>query len=598
MSDEVVQPPTREGLVREVFIDPIRTVIVIDDEYPTIDALVAKEMGQASQRSWKPQDLERVRQILEFARTKEKPWLVDVHDANRVKAEAETKIAPYLDHSDLMILDYHLDGDDGGGDASIRILRKLAQNGHHNLVILYTKGYDGESERALREIAVGLTYADPNLGADSARMKSVADAVDEWEDFSPGIANELREQVSSDIYLQHRNENPPSYKGFLSRAESESLKAAVDRKPPTIPINLGDLVEWLFRVRQDALAGELSNADVGPIQLHSVGNLAWLRSERLFLTLVPKSDPPSVFESRLTAALVESFPAPHQLLLAKMRAALDEQGSHAEVAILGDKAVQTAWLDDFLNPTPADESSAVLAAVSRHWEALGDQLRGTLHPFSTRLRSSFMDLDKSAVFERCGLNARDLASNAAILSYNRFISTKQFDRSHLTTGHIFGTVPKKDAQSELWICLSPACDMVPGQKTGGWNSRLGSSVPFIAVRLFNATDKTAAGEATSNNFVFLEVEGVTKAYSIYPEQGNTGKSPEWEQMFVANQGRFVDGCNIQISTLQMSGDSLVSEQMDAVVFAQLRAEYALNLLQRMGSFLFRPGLGMHFKRRM
>jgi hypothetical protein len=599
MSEAVEQPTVHGDLVREVFIDPIRTVVVIDDEYPTIDALVAKEIDPKDQSSWKAEDLQRVRQILDFARNKSKPWLVDVHDAKRIKVEAETRIAPYLDHSDLMILDYHLDGDDGSGDASIKILRQLARNGHHNLVILYTKGYPGDSDRALREVALGLAYPDAKLGKDDKRMATVGAAVDQWNDIAPDILDHLLEQISSDVYLYHRKDQPPSYRKFLARPESSVLKAAIENKPSAVDINVGDLVDWLFWEREKTLKSQLSTVDLGPIEMGQAGDVTWLRSERLFVTLVPKSDPPTVFEDRLSTALVHSFPGPHQLLLAKMRAVLDDQGSHAEVAILGDKAIQTAWLDDFLNPIPADESSSVLAAINRHWEALGDQMRGTLQPFSAKIRQSFVGVEKAKVFAQCGLDQKDLTSNATILAYNRFISTKQFDRSHLTTGHVF-SMPTSDAEGApqaLWICLSPACDMVPGQKTGGWNSRLGSSIPFVAVRLIDVTDNNAAGSATSNNFLFFEVDGPTKAYSIYPNQGDVARNPEWEQMFVAKHGRFKDGNKITVSMTLMKDDALIASEVEATVVAQLRAEYALNLLQRMGSFLFRPGLGMHFKKR-
>lgn len=641
MIEAVSAYPTQEELIKEVFIDPIRTVVVIDDDFPTIDALVTNELGGDPKSAWKKVDLERVKKILDFARGKERPWLVDVHDAKRIRIESETRIAPYLDHSDLLVLDYHLQGSSGSGEASIKILRQLAQNGHHNLVILYTGGYSGDYSTVLREIAIGLTCWDQSLGSDQALMKATSDLVDDWEGSEIGITKRLMDQVSSAIYLRHRHDLPASYKRLLATDEGKALQALFSTKPADVALGIGNLVEWLFWRRQSEFEKAFCGVDLGPIRVDSADGVGWLRSERLFVTLVPKSDEPNEFENRLTAALVHSYPGPHRLLLAKMRAAIDEQGSHAEVAILGDKAVQTAWLDDFLNPAPADESTAIFGTINRHWEALGDQMRGTLQPFSKGLRDAFLGLDRTTVFNRSGLDQADLKSSASVMSYNRFVSTKTFDRSHLTTGHIFKiissapapavsaatvsadepvttsssaqvavaadliheaeklraseTPPLPSPVGQFWICLSPACDMVPGQKTKGWNGRLGTSIPFVAARLFEVKDSKAAEAATTNNFVFFEVEGKTKAFSIYPDQGDISKLPEWEQMFVTRHGRFEEGAKIVLSLTTMSDGLLVSNHADAEVLAQLRAEYALNLLHRMGSFLFRPGLGMHFK---
>lgn len=587
MSDAVAEDAARTSLIKQVFIEPIRTVVVVDDEFPTIDVLVQKELKQ-SEKSWKNADLERVKQILDFARSKDRPWLVDIHDAERIKLDAEARIAPYLDHSDLMVLDYHLQGEGGSGDACINILRQLARNGHHNLVIIYTKGFEGDTRRVLNEIAVSLSTPDPKLGSNAELTEKIGGLVDEWNDAEGGFREKLLEQISLDLYLRLRLK--ATYGSFLAMEESAVLKGLLQGKTGgKTGIQIKDVIEWICLQRQEIQAGMFSKSDFGQVHLGESADASWLRTDRLFLTVLSKSEQPSVFEERLTNALLDSFPSPHRLLIARMRAAIDEQGSKAEIAVLSDKAVQTAWLDDFLAREPTDEHSAILSSVQRHWEALGDQLRANLIPFGAEVRKAFLPLG-GEVFPKCGLKESDLGQEETILSYNRFISTKPLDRSHLTTGHIF-----KLGES-YWICLSPACDMVPGQKTEGWNSRLEASTPFVAFRLWAVSAGLAAGAATTNNFVFFEIEGKTHAFSIYKD-GSVRNNPEWEQMFAANQARFHDESKITITTTISAEGKLTHQPQDAAVIAQLRAEYALNLLQRVGSYLFRPGLGMHFKSR-
>jgi CheY-like chemotaxis protein len=147
-------------LIEEVFIDPIRTVVVVDDEFPTLDALLDKELGNPD-RSWKPENAKRAQEIIRFCRDDKRRWLVEIHDGKPpTSIAAESEAASHLHQSDLMILDFHLDEKrpNDGGDA-IRILRRLADNDHFNLVVVYTKGTGetgGDIPRIVREIALGV----------------------------------------------------------------------------------------------------------------------------------------------------------------------------------------------------------------------------------------------------------------------------------------------------------------------------------------------------------------------------------------------------------------------------------------------------------
>jgi len=334
----------------------------------------------------------------------------------------------------------------------------------------------------------------------------------------------------------------------------------------------------------------MAKNDTGPVGVRLTGNIPWLRTDRLFLTIISKSESPAVFEDKLSKALVDSFPTPHRLLVAKMRAAIDEHGTRAENAIIANRAVQTAWLDDFLNDKPADEDSTVLVAINRHWEAFGDNLKEDLSKFSGRLRTEFLTDDKTQIFIKSGLNQAELLKDETLADYNGFISTKPFDRSHLTTGHVFHSEDKQ----EFWICLSPACDMVPGQKSAGWSARLGKSTPFNGFRLWEVSSALAAKNARTNHYLFFRLDDKIMAFSIYKE-GNTGNGPEWEVMFAANAGIFDVEGRLTVAKMVSAEPDLGIVSSTVTVFAQLRAEYALNLLHRVGSFLFRPGLGMYFK---
>jgi hypothetical protein len=600
MIEAANQMTTHEDIVKSVFIDPIRTVLVIDDEFPTLDNLIAKAQGEEGVFTAGAAEIKQVRQILDFARSKERPWLVDVHDGRKVSSAAEKGIVPYLHHSDLMVLDFHLEGDHKDGSAAIEILKKLAANDHFNLVILYTKGdAEGAILDVLRQVSLGLSYRDLKWDLSADELKSVKDGVEQWNEVDDTISETISRAVDDFLYLKTLSRGAPKLSSIFGTPEGLVLAELFKTKPKDVTLDREGLLKYLFNEKCRNLHDQLSAIDLGQIRIGDAEDCCWISTEKLFVTILSKGKcAPDQFENKLKAAISSSYPSPHRFLITKMRAEIDERGLVAEASILRDKQVQVAWLNDFLNPNPADVMSVVSATITRHWEAMGDHLRGGLQNFGDTLRSHYQGVDISTVMNQCGLQHASLKDTETLKRYNCFISTKPVDRSHLTTGHTF-RIRHADAageRTEDWICLSPACDMVPEQKTEGWNKRLGTSIPFIAVRLFSASDDSAVTNATRNTFLFLDIKSSIETFSIYPE-GSVVNNPEWEQMFVSNHGRFHEGNKLTLTSIRGEGNAINSIGFEAEITAQLRTEYALNLLQRMGSQLSRPGLGMHFKSR-
>ncbi|MBS4095446.1 MAG: hypothetical protein KGZ83_01240 [Sulfuricella sp.] len=589
-SNTAAELDVHDSLIREAFIDPIRTVIVVDDEYPTLDSLIAKETSGGDPWNGSKEDVERVHRLLGFARARTKPWLVDVHDGKKVTTEAECGIAPHLDHSDLLVLDYHLDGNEGNGDKAIGILRKLARSNHFNLVIVYTKGYQGDLNRVVREIALGLSYPEPAFPLDADDRKSLVDALEQWEDDNEGITEKLKAQVSDDTYLRLRTKCPGNSDGILGMEEGKNILALWNKRPAANKIKPKQLTKWLLAEKQQELANQFSKEPLGNIQVGQSADINWIRTDKLFITVLSKECAPDEFETRLTDAIKTSSPSPHRLLLTKMRAEIDQQGVSAEAVILGNRHIQAEWLNDFLKPDTVDTRAVIHNTINRHWEALGDELSNNLRDFAEELRSHFAPIGIKGVMEQCGLSPADVGTDESLKRFNCFSSTKPIDRSHLTTGHIFQIDIDGGAPS-FWICLSPACDMIPGQKS---YPGLSDCIPFIAAKLDEVSGNKALEKATENVFLFLEIDDEIKTLSIYKD-GNPAGKLEWEQKFARNKGRFQQENQITLGSIVEAETELKGEWLDARVVAQLRSEYALNLLQRIGALLSRPGLGMNFK---
>jgi len=594
MTEAVAKIDVHNRLIWEVFIEPIRTVIVVDDEYPTLDSLAAKEVEAADGWKGNRQDVQRVRQLLAFARTRDKPWLIDVHDGKKVTSASERGIATHLDHSDLLVLDYHLDGNEGSGDAAIGILRKLARSDHFNLVIVYTKGYQGDFDRVIREIALGLTYPDPTFSFTKDDKQSLSAALDQWEEQEEGITAKLEAEISENTYLQLRTKCLSDTDGLLGMAEGEKILGILKGSPKNAKIQSKQLAKWLMSKKQERLAKQFSPENIGNIQTGSSGDINWIRADKLFITVLSKECTPDQFEAKLTEAIKTSFPSPHRLLLTKMRAEIDQHGLLAEAAILGNRHIQAVWLNDFLRTNPVDARAVIHNTISRHWEALGDELGRTLGDFAEQLHTYFSPMGINNVMAACGLNKADIETDESLKYFNCFSSTKPIDRSHLTTGHVLRiNATDEGGEPSFWICLSPACDMVPDQKN---HPSLSDCIPFVAVRLHKVSGSNALNRATDNIFLFLNIDDKIETYSIYKD-GNVNTNPEWEQKFARNKGRFNTQNGFTLGSIFEKADELTAEWSAASVAAQLRSEYALNLLQRIGALLSRPGLGMNFKGR-
>lgn len=592
MTDAVVENGIHDRLIREAFIDPIRTLIVVDDEYPTLDSLTDKESGEMKNWNDKKRDnISNVREFLSFARDKDRSWLIDVHDATDITPEAKLGAAAHLRHSDLLVLDYHLQGDEGGGDVAIAILRGLADDNHFNLVIVHTMGDNGSIDQVVREIALGLTYAEPSVTISKEEDTAITDAIALWEEEDDQILSKLDAEISADTYLECRSRYPRKPEALLSLPAGKSILEILKVKPKKVNINPKQVAHWLLIKKHGELRSHFSPKMLGNVMVGNSEGINWIKTEKLFVTVLSKVCKPKDFETKIMEAIKASFLSPHRLLLTKMRAEIENRGLSVEAEILGDRFMQAEWLDDFLNPDPVDTKAVIHNTINRHWEALGDRLRLTLDGYANGLHEHFSALGRDTVLTRCGINKSDIGSQEALKRFNCFSSTKPIDRSHLTTGHVFRMDNGVGGEHQYWICLSPACDMVPEPRNALQET---DSLPFIAVRLYHIEDKQALTNAKKNIFLFLEINDAVHAYSIHKD-GNATHNPEWGQMFVRNQGKFQNENKLNLDSIKIIDKNLSLSWSEAFVVTQLRSEYALNLLQRIGTVLSRPGLGMNFK---
>lgn len=617
--------------IREAFIDPIRTVIVVDDEFPSLDGLIRKQISEAnanaacasaehtavggqtvltrdekgSENDRQPlekvplrnqddlRNAQRALEIIDFCRTGK--WIVEINDGQFEPDSGMDQAISNLHQSDLLILDYHLDRDNpSDGTRAIEIIRHLARNDHFNLVLVYTKGYEdsaGDIERVVLEIAIGLRSVRVEL---DQNLEDARELIEGLEDSESEVLKQFRETIDDGIFLKCAD----SVIAEGGKALSELPELEQFRRIDSATIADGEkrlqLLKQLLHDKQQEFKGKklFSEDCLGKIEYDSDGNgVNWIRTDRVFITVVSKTQQPKELPQKLIAALKKWNPAPHRLLMSKMRAALDQDGVEAEAKALENHLLQAGWLDEFLADNELERPWKIRSTVARHWESLWDGIQVQVNDFSENLVHFLLKDGKTSAIEQYApsLLENDEAQQIK-LHMNRYVCSKPVEGHYLMTGHVL-EIPvdaKKEAETRLWICLSPACDLVPRVRKG-WPERLARYMPFKAVELIReAKLDTALKKAVDGNYLFFDI-GEDHQCFCFTE--NSKSAPKWEQMFASNQGQFDPSQKITVQrVLADDNGKLAIREVEARIVAQLRYEYALNLLHRLGANLSRVGL--------
>lgn len=360
-------------------------------------------------------------------------------------------------------------------------------------------------------------------------------------------------------------------------------------KPKNIALKRIEIVQWLLFKKENEIKEKLSKTEFGHVSTALPGaEINWIRTDRLFVTVVSKQQQPNLLPDKLLDALYQWCPEPHRLLMSEMRFLMDDRGVIAESEVLSNRYIQVGWLKELLGSKT--QNQIISNTVTRHWEALGDALRKDINDFADRLVSNLNSQNADEVIEKHSkINVQtDLKKIAKHI--NCYNSTKPVDGFHLTTGHILELDDGK-SEKEYWICLSPACDLVPNQKTSGLFSRVKDSMPFTAVELTKIGEDFALNEATLNIFLFLEINNEICTFTFH-RGGQLQSNPVWEQLIAEKNGIF-ETQEKKLDIWRPAGYTkkrLTMKKHTARVVAQLQYEYALNLLQRFGAAMSRVGL--------
>ena len=574
--------------IEEVYIDPIRSVLIVDDDYPTLAEILAsgdrvdntEPVHGAKLWHRRPEPIAR---MIGAFRRKPRPLLVDVHDGHNVPMDVEAETATHLHQSDLLVLDYELDRTrPQDGSRAIAVLGGVMANEHFNLVVIHTKE---DLDFVFDAVRLGLvTPASERLS--DAESEDAQNWIDEGEDDFEGFENALLESIDAEQYVYSRLN------------ESSYLETMLEGEPPYVMFaEHANRVEWSV-VQRQVVCRQLLRAVEQKMEVYtgtsnrfadltwSVSDPKWIATNASFVAFAKKTDEDDLLD-QLKTALVGWNPPPSRLVLAKIRAAIDEHGVVAQGPALRDRHALAYWYHRLLSGRDEEDRHWRIAeSVSRHAEQLLKETLPYVEAFVWELVTA-----ERAVAEptaRCrehfGVNLNDDGDKLkAALEHNAFVCSMEPVGWHLTAGHVFSMA------DDLWLCVSPSCDMIPAQIPPWREDALGARLPFIAIMLQQVEVNKMPKHVHSNRFVFLRLDGAVRGYRFNSARGDS--APHWQLLYAENRGHLTgDNCEFTVSCIQQDESQLVARRRKANVVSQLRYEYALNLIQKLGISLTRIGL--------
>ena len=574
-----------DSFIGEVFINPIRSVLIVDDDFPTFDEVLHLRLGDhqddttAPRKDWR-RNPARIRSVVERFRKNDPPLLVDIHDGTNIAADAEGTVAAHLHQSDLLVLDYQLDRTrTGDGTRAIQILRHLMANEHFNLVVVYTKQ---ALETVFDSVRWGLIAPSPVTLSeqDVERAKELLEAA---EDQSPGALHRILSSVEPAQYF-HSRVYASSYIRTMRKGQQPYSAFHQESQVPNWDHDDCALVFRHALAQVEQSNQHLMNPDPPADQLTwSSTSINWIRTESVFICFSDKSTADDLL-AELQKALGAWKPNPSTLFLAKLRAAMDEYGAVAQRRALTKDHALAYWYNRLLHADKSERRGLTTESVSRHSDQLMDAILPQVDDFAERLVE--VDVADGDFEQKCHEYfhvdlTKDENRTRAAVEHNALVCSKVPSGWHLTTGHIFVVAETH------WLCLSPACDMVPTQPSS-WRTKLyGGHLPFVAVRLHPVHGFPK--DVLSNRYVFLSVDDTVQTYCFNPS--GHASAPEWVTMYAERQGAFeLSTLRFTVWQTELKNASLNVNPHAATVVGQLRVEYALNLVQKLGVSLTRIGL--------
>lgn len=595
------EQPTLASLIDEVFIKPIRSVLIVDDEYPTWDNVISDNADKLKNSWWG--ERETVQKVLgEFRKTKP-ARIIDIHNGQNIGDP--DGLGYFLHQSDLLVLDYQLGEENDPGERAINIATDLLKNEQFNLIVVHTTDELSEPFSAMLNALLP-----PCAKFNNGIVRAGKRCIEKIEELDHSFSEKLENSVEGNTHFHFRKECQTK----------NDLVTALNRNPLFVEFNeLCNKAQLTNSQKIPAFFWAISKFE-NPLKEHQnrvedyVGlnwspphleGPLWIRTDKGFICFTKKEN--TNLLAFLSSAIESWQPTPSRLLSAKIRSEISLHGVIAEDSLLMNKNAYWKFYEELKSEFEKDQADSIAdddtklktprvntlleSQASRHLERLLDVTKPEVVTFGNKIIVA--DLKGSDGFSsHYGVETSTPTTlEDTIDSFNSYVSTKPISGWHLQPGHIF----KFD--DNYWVCLSPLCDLVPGQKEklGMHGADSAKVKPFLAARLYAVEGEApSSDEINSNTLVYLgnEDDGSVKILSFYYMRDKLQRSPVWRFFTAKNLGQWdKDDRLLKLQFIKGNKDGEIAVVgCEAVIVGQLRYEYALNLIQKFGGDLTRVGL--------
>lgn len=582
--------------------DAIKSVIFIDDDFVPYESLVE----QSEQINIKLEQIKNAITDKEFALETHGTLLSELDTplkqsklAKEMKEyfhtlsltcdiENTTKVlsAEKIRKSDLIVLDYQLEGDDP--KLSLELLCDLSKNSHMNIVVVYTSNNLDDTWVEIVTALRGSFNEDPD---DYSQDEGWGD---KWETFSEDISSHWDDPSYSELAEFMVFGTMKKFRGRLARLtrgplpELDLLTCYLETKLARLNTYGTELNTEFSRIR-----GNLDNKEC-----------RWIQSGNVFITLVNKAEEseetifkPQQIWGQIELALRDWKPSFYRVIASELQNRIEngdlsvgsshKKGNNQEGALLWhllnseesqltyntSNLLEMMLLDIFDDFNSDRELLAFIIDVMKNIEEDIPEYvkyeKGSEAKHKAYLESIFKLSHQNS--DESGTKYTNEYAFNLVHTLNQELSLRKNLPDYITTGLVLVDSENKD---KWYLCVTPSCNTVPGQDTDDSISMLKPHRANTLIKLEKCEDyKSEIKIASQSKSIFLTYKGEPFAFRVVHPQTSL---PSIEKVIVLNHDNIAmtieDGK--QVSFLTSIDNELVYKTQKLLPVVCLRPAYA------------------------
>lgn len=507
-------------IIKDVFITtPLKSVVVIDNEYPTYSELFANN-GTVPNR---PRANE-ANEVIKYFRSKK--FICDIENT---PADIETD---RITNCDLLVLDYHLN-EEKKTDDSINIIRQLSENNNNfNTIIIHTA--TANLSTVWLEIATACSNTRSIL-LDTISEKdpdrSLKPDFDNFKDEHPYI------EVTVDDFVELMNNKVLTreiIRKFSDAKANSSLFAAYELLTFLDKNNLESHDKCLFR------QGECRDDSY------------WMLLDNCFVAICSKGEIQknnNDFLKELHTALIKWNPSPVKVITTAIQNLIEDSDIFSSDTKLNSNSMSlaiSAFLFQYLKNQelsltnlkyPINLLVEKLSEIFSDFIANNQDLnRLSSEAIMSKLKENAIDLSPRDIVDKVRNNYLSVVSGTpennnishdAYFYLNEFMNSCEFNGNHITNG----TILFDETNKEYFVVSHASCDLVPRDK-----SLMGITlIHAISSKKNSLTPKLQIAEQGEN--IFIQHDDVKVCIQLIDSDN---KQPILNTGYLTNKGRITD----------------------------------------------------------